>query len=699
MKRIILLLCCAACFAPAQAQDWIKIAQKDGGAVTSLTSNKYGDLYCAAMNQVYRSVDQGQSWQKRNTPIDSVLNIQLFASCDSNGINALFAFGAGKLHRSGDDGQSWTAMAAINDSLSQQRVNGFFTTRFGDFVMITRSTGNTVNVLRSRDNGNTFEFVATLDAPPSKLFQSVDSTYYLFNGSSLRVNKDHSVTNIGLQVVNTYTQDFFNAPINIWGVKNNAPFRSSTKGDAWKDMSLDLKESSGSLFRLVGGRDGVVYLFWQTPTDSMHIYRLNAGSSSWTRIRDLGYSFQEIVSNPNGNMVASSVLGIFSSEEGAGTWTNSSNGISTYPLAAAVLSQNATGVASTNGTLFQSNTGGQVWSTANTPSLSSQNTIYDLITTSKGHIACASASGLWISTDLGLNYISAQFNGQPLTAAAYCVQEVAPGVLYSSTARGLLRSNDDGMSWIVVDSTAIGTSIFSIGTGKFLLSRPNAVYAGDTSSSTLSMMMPTPSSGKLSGNAEGDIFLVAYEKNGSNYKVVLYRKKLTGNLETIIIPSSGTQNSLPVWVVVGKAASAYVNTDAGLFKIPGSETTPSKLNVGGEIFTFLRSTTGTSAIGCTLFGGVYQVDLTVGVADENESAQHLSIAPQPSTDFMRVSCDEDVQNVEVYSVSGSRVELPKLQNSAREFHLGTASLSTGVYLIRIHTASHRILSTRFSVVR
>ena len=86
MKTTILrfLFIAFICTPLLQAQTLTKIAQIDGGAVRSMCSNTFGDLYCAALNQVYRSIDQGQSWQKQTSPVDSVVNLQLAAANDEN---------------------------------------------------------------------------------------------------------------------------------------------------------------------------------------------------------------------------------------------------------------------------------------------------------------------------------------------------------------------------------------------------------------------------------------------------------------------------------------------------------------------------------------------------------------------------------------------------------------------------------------
>ncbi len=699
MKTIITLLCAFALSASVGAQDWQKIAQKDGGAVTVLTSNKYGDLYCAAINQVYRSVDQGQFWQKRKTPIDSLVNVQIYTSCDSNGIANLFAFGSGQIMRSTDDGQSWFVASGLQDSLNQQKLMAMYGSRYGDLVIATRGTGSGVNLLRSRDNGITFEVLTSLESTPISVFQSIDSTYYAFNGSAVRINKDHSTASIGSVMISAATQDFFNAPVAVWGIANNKPMRSTNKGDQWKDMSYDLKESGGSLLSLVGGREGTMYLFWLVPGDSMHVYRLNAGSSSWTRVRDLGYTFRTVIGLSNGSMVASSTLGIFSSEEGATSWTNSSNGISTYPLNGTALCQNAIAVSGQNGVLSQTNSGGISWSTSNVAASSGANQVADMIGTTNGHFVVAGSNGLWVSNDLGLNYAYALLSGSFVNTAAFCVQEVAPKVIYASTSRGLLRSNDDGQNWFVVDSTAIGSSLFSLGDGRFLLSRTGGVYVGDTSSAVLTLLAPLPA-GKLCATKEGDMFLVTSEAQGSGSKVTLYRKKASGNIETISIPSASKSSGITPWVVAGKGANAYVNTDAGLFRVFGGLTTADKLEESGEVFSYLRSLDANSAIGCTMFGGVYRLDYNTGIDEQAEpSPSLLSCTPQPATLSLKIHSHVAIRNCTAYTVDGQALSLPTSTPSSHDVVLHTADLAVGVYALHILTEDGRTLCRTFVIAR
>ncbi len=688
MKIVALTLTCLLlAVSQSPAQQWIKLAQKDGGAVSTLTANKFGDLYCTALNQVYRSVDQGQSWQKLKTPINDVLSVQVYATTDSNGIACLFAFGGGQLVRSTDDGQNWQPMNDLTDSLSQHKILAFFSCRYGDFLALA-TNGSGYELRRSRDNGISFEPIAQLSAPALNVFQSLDSTFFVIGATTQRVNADHSTTGVGTVNLTTCTQDFFGAPVAIWGIQNNQPIRSSNKGDTWKNYQYNMQEANNTLISIVGGRNGVAYAFWKTTSDSMHMYSLEAGSSSWNHVKDVAYTFHTIYAYTNGRLVAASDAGIFSSEEGIDFWTNTSSGISTYPLRAAAMSDNAIVIAGSNGVLSQSKTLGLDWSTANIPTTTSKVSVRDLIGTATGRILCASTAGLWFSTDLGLNYLSGQLNANPMTQEAYCVQEVAAHVAYAGTSVGLLRSDDEGLTWTLVDANAMVSSIYSSGDGRFLVAQANGVYAGDTSSAALSMLVPLSGAGKLSGTAQGDIFWAGYESNGGGYTVTLYRKKLNQTIEKITIPCSGTQNTFPVWVLGAAGAGAYVNTDLGVYYVNGSSTSADKMDIGDDLLSSMRSSDGITALAASEYGAVYKLDLTIGVQDDQQVQNaSLQCSPQPTSGVLLIHAAQALHSVDLFDVHGKKCMTIDASQGAQELTFSTVALSNGVYTVAAHLES------------
>ena len=686
--RIFLcLLCIGAAALDVRAQAVTKIAQIDGGAVSSLCSNKFGDLYCSALNQVYRSIDQGQSWQKQKSPVDSLINIQLVAPNDQNSLTALFAVAGGRVWKSTDDGQRWSSAPALDAYVDANSLQNLFSTRYGWLMAAVRTSG-LVMLLRSRDNGISFDTACTLPAAVSSVVQAPDSTLYVSADRCYRVDVSGTATAIGsMRVVVTY-QEFFNAPIAVWAIDNNTPFRSVNRGAEWKNLAIDPKDT-GTLFEIVIDREANAYAFTRT-SDSTSIYRLTNGSTSWTKVRTIGKVLKEVLANINGTFVASTDNGIYSSEDNGSSWTRTSRGISTYPLSCAVQSENVVCVSGFDGVLSQTNTGGFSWSTANVPQSRQPLVINELVRTSGGKIVAATSDGIWTSSDLGLNYIAALLSNATVQPV-HSVTEVAPGVLYATAQNGLLRSNDDGVNWFVVDTTSFsGASLAWASKGSFVVSTERGVFSGDTSSRVLTLISVDLSLGRTAINKNGTVYTAGYGIGiPGTYPVVVNRKKTSMPAESVIIPSTKASSLIPVWVATGTLGEAYVNTDAGLYRLNENSTTPERIDIPGEICTYVHSSGAGTVILATVYGGVYTLDVSSSVEDTFGNAPS-AVWPQPANEFVSVHASGVVETWSVVDIHGRVCDSGVLNSAGCDVRVSTQHLANGVYacVARLQSGAH-----------
>lgn len=688
VRRIFLcLLCIGAAALDARAQAVTKIAQIDGGAVSSLCSNKFGDLYCSALNQVYRSIDQGQSWQKQKSPVDSLINIQLLASNDQNSLTALFAVAGGRVWKSTDDGMRWSTAPALDVYVDANSLQNLYTTRHGWLMAAVRTSGS-VMLLRSRDNGISFDTACTLPAAVRSVVQAPDSTLYVAADRCYRVDASGTATPIGAMRVAATYQEFFNAPIAVWAIDNNAPVRSINRGAEWKNMSFDLKDTS-TLFEIIIDREANAFAFTRTE-DSTSIYKLNNGGSSWTKVRTIGLVLKEVLANINGTLVASTDNGIYSSEDNGRSWARTSRGISTYPLSCAVQSENIVCVSGFDGVLSQTNTGGFSWSTANVPQWKHPLRINEVIRTSGGKIVAATSDGLWISADLGLNYIAslvANASVQPV----HSVTEAAPGVLYATAQNGLLRSNDGGVNWFVSDTASFsGASLASASKGSFVVSTERGVFSGDTSSRVLTLISAELSLGRTAINKNGTVYTAGYGIGiPGTYPVVVNRKKPSMPAESIIIPSTKASSLIPVWVATGTLGEAYVNTDAGLYRLNENSTTPERIDIPGEICTYVHSSGAGTVILATVYGGVYTLDVSSSVEDTFGDAPS-AVWPQPANEFVSVHASGAVETWSVVDIHGSVCDSGVLNSVGCDVRVSTQHLANGVYacVARLQSGAH-----------
>lgn len=73
----------------------------------------------------------------------------------------------------------------------------------------------------------------------------------------------------------------------------------------------------------------------------------------------------------------------------------------------------------------------------------------------------------------------------------------------------------------------------------------------------------------------------------------------------------------------------------------------------------------------------------VGTNDIQDLSQDaISIYPNPSNDYTKITSDVAVKKIEVYGSSG--IKLKEIENIGAENHINTSTLSNGIYIIRIH---------------
>lgn len=671
------IVCVLIVSQPVLAQTPVKIAQIDGGSISSLCSNKFGDLYCSALNQVYRSIDQGQSWQKQMSPIDTLVDVQLVAPNDENSLTALFAIARGKVWKSTDDGQRWSTTTGLLPYVETESLRNIFSPRDGALLASVRS-GSSAILLRSRDNGVSFDTLCSLPADVTSVIQSPDSSYYVFADRAYRIETSGTVSPLGaMRVVNSY-REFFNAPVAVWAIENNLPVRSTNKGADWKSMKYNWNDVGGSLFHIIIDRESNAFAFVRL-TDSTRVYRLNNGATSWTLVKTFAQVFQDVIININGSFVASTEDGMYSSEDNGSSWTRTSRGISTYPISCAVTMENVVGVAGFDGVIWQTNTGGLSWSTSNIPPNSHPLVVSEIIGTKKGKLIAATSSGIWVSSDLGLNYIVA-LSSKGSMGAVSSVSEIVPGVLYATGYDGLMRSTDEGLNWSILDTTSYeNASIARAGAGRFVLSTSQGLLTGDTSSSTLSTVTTSVSAGRCTVSPNGTVYTAAYGVGiPGTYPVLVQRTKSTGATEDITIPSSRTGNRIPIWVATGSANEAYVNTDIGLFRIAENSRTPERIDVPNEVCTYVHARDNGSIVFATAYGGVYTLDVSSSV--DEPSSDIARVSPQPALNSVTIECTESVDVWSVQDIHGKNCMQGVSDAGEHIIVVPTYDLPNGVYV-------------------
>ncbi len=402
--------------ASANAQ-WTQFSNGLFGGYTNLIYASGSDVYSVSYhNGVYYSSDNGISWIHRNTGITDP-NIH---SLYNNGTYLYAGTNSQKIFRSSNKGISWEQSGSgisnciINVITSQANI---------------LYAGTDVNgVYKSIDNGNSW-------------FQS---------GSGLPYSEVKDIL-----VTGEFTAD------PVFAATNNGIYRSTNMGQSWSFISFGIPTTANIKSMAKTGNTIFAATYY-----GFGIYKSTNMGLSWTASNnglpaDIYISKVTVV---NSDIYIATGDGIFKSTDSGNFWSQCNTGI--YTGNSNWIAGNSSGLfASTSVGVFRSTTSGQSWVTANNgfmPDLAvkvfykSGNTIF----------AGTDGNGVFKSTDNGLNWISCSTGMKNLIVESF--SEIN-GEIYASTINGIFKTSNMGEVWTTAYPTKL---IYS------LTVKDNFIFAG-----------------------------------------------------------------------------------------------------------------------------------------------------------------------------------------------------------------------------
>ena len=85
-----------------------------------------------------------------------------------------------------------------------------------------------------------------------------------------------------------------------------------------------------------------------------------------------------------------------------------------------------------------------------------------------------------------------------------------------------------------------------------------------------------------------------------------------------------------------------------------------------------------------------------GVGIDEVEGSAVSIYPNPANNVINVNATATIDNVEIYTIAGQKVGNYTANNTNTT--ISTANLTSGLYLMKIHT-ENGVINKKFSVVR
>lgn len=477
---------------PALAQ-WQPTTGPNGGPVYALQSTPTA-LYAGTTRGLYRSTDDGASWQIALLPTSSTTNFsalfydgtRLYAGTGSEG-------GGGRdIYRSTDDGQTWTAFNAGLPLTT--RINSF--AKIGDTLFVATgvyfNSGLNSGVYRSTNNGQTWTPASTglpANSSVNAILAKGDTLFAGIGNSNFGSAGVYRSTNFGATwtQVPAVTLNPLSLTLNLNTILaggEGGVRRSTDGGETWmtpatspSDGFVRAMTQTGGVFYAatstlnIGGvwrstDDGVTWTrtslynagVWSLTTKAgvvwagrrlFGLYRTADGGAVWSEassgIRQVGATTLFAVAD---TLYAGTYSGANRTTNGGATWQNINNGLPAG-LVVAFAKTSDTLFAAINTsfglfseqTLARTTTGGAVWTPL--PFTTNPNA---LIATGGALFVGTNGNSVFRSTDGGNMWQSIN-TGLPNSSVSITEFAASGTMLFLTSSDGVFRSTTQGNSW------------------------------------------------------------------------------------------------------------------------------------------------------------------------------------------------------------------------------------------------------------
>ncbi len=286
---LVLLLCSTTVL--ARQNQWINTGGPYKGSVISIATTSSGEMFVGTGIGIYRSPDQGQTWNLKDASLWRSHLPSIFPSSSSilvasNG-SVFIRTDDSLVFRSTDNGNTWSSLAS---ALSNAPVRAIISSSAGDLFALTDSLG----ILRSSDDGDQWTRM-NLSLPISHIYAlAVDSTSLMiirtdtcfYTSTNMGSSWSPGACNGGLQVAIAPNRTIFAAavaPFHMAGGTDTMVYRSIDGGAHWT-ACYSVAAVRGivvvpSLYVLAVGSDGNVSF-----ASDDAVYRSIDNGDSWKMI-------------------------------------------------------------------------------------------------------------------------------------------------------------------------------------------------------------------------------------------------------------------------------------------------------------------------------------------------------------------------------------------------------------------------------
>lgn len=371
-------------------QLWNGLTAKE---INGITITKDGILYAATEYGVYKSVDNGNSWQSCSS-VSGAISVYRVAA-DTNNIIYTSQW-LGGLFRSTDSGLTWIA---LNSEKSKQTIYSIAVDRENHLLVGTSGEG----IMRSSDAGIT----------------------WYFSNQNLKSTKIFSFTEM--------------RDGTLFAGAEGCMFRSFDNGKNWESITKVIK-GTYLIRSLVTDIHENVY----ASIDIDGVYKSSDGGNTWSKVLDakLVASVFTMATNSRGDIYAGTYgKEIMRSTNGGMSWAKTNAGLLIRDINSIYIDKNdyiyAGGLVVSD--IYRTTNNGNSWLKLHAGTVGQ--IITDIAVNSKGQIFASNGIDFYRSTDDGFSWDSIR------TFNAGSIKICSNDIVLAGARTGVYRSTDDGISW------------------------------------------------------------------------------------------------------------------------------------------------------------------------------------------------------------------------------------------------------------